>query len=254
MGHVIVSNEYYEYGLTHNLNTSEKALVYVLERNEKHVGNLSKVGSTKISADLRAKDYTDGEWKVFFTLEVPLILQFIVESSAHKILQDKDLWFDPAFVSGSAREVFCCDSKVAKDAVVQSWSEVKRKFAMEIGLPKWIFDLPREYKSMNDFVKAYEDREIALKKEVDLINASRNRTEKKLHEVEEKHKTKLESVYSNINARNLSITATKANIKKFEKMSACKLRSNKEKNDVMLNYKRMLGLLKDLILTLEKDF
>jgi len=97
-----------------------KSIVYVLARGNGSNAKQSKVGSTRVSPQHRAKNYTDGGWTVFYELEVAGPLRFHIERTAHEILSEEGYWIDPASVgdgSGSATETFACPPAEAQKAV-----------------------------------------------------------------------------------------------------------------------------------------
>lgn len=102
-----------------------KSIVYVLARGGGSNAKFSKVGSTRVSSQNRAKNYTDGEWSVFFELEVAGPLRFYIEHTAHEILSADGYWIDPAMVAGSggnAKEVFACSPAEAQKAVQSAFN------------------------------------------------------------------------------------------------------------------------------------
>ena len=97
-----------------------KSIVYVLARGGGSNAKQSKVGYTRGSSQNRAKNYTDGEWTVFFELEVAGPLGRYIERTAHEILSEEGYWIDPASVgdgSGTATETFSCPPAEAQNAV-----------------------------------------------------------------------------------------------------------------------------------------
>ena len=103
-----------------------KSIVYVLARGGGSNAKFSKVGSTRVSSQSRAKNYTDGEWSVFFELEVAGPLRFYIEHTAHEILSADGYWIDPAMVAGSggnAKEVFACPPAEAQKAVQSAFNK-----------------------------------------------------------------------------------------------------------------------------------
>lgn len=112
---------------------SPKAVVYVLHREDGSRNNLSKVGSTKISADGRAANYTDGGWTAYFTAEVPAHVRFAVERKAHSILSKKGLWLDPTITGGTANEIFTCTPNEAQNAIVDAIQMIKSELSDFIG-------------------------------------------------------------------------------------------------------------------------
>lgn len=104
---------------------SESSIIYALYRSSETRHNLTKVGSTKISADSRAANYTDGEWIKYFDFEVSSHVQFAVERTAHKILRNKGFWLDPRVTNGTAQEIFTCEPEEAKKAIIDAVEMVK---------------------------------------------------------------------------------------------------------------------------------
>lgn len=105
---------------------SSKAIVYVLHRQGGSSHKLAKVGSTKISAESRAANYTDGGWASFYTAEVSAHIRYAVEKEAHNILKQGGHWLDPAITGGTANEIFTCSPHEAKIAVERAIHIVKR--------------------------------------------------------------------------------------------------------------------------------
>jgi hypothetical protein len=102
-----------------------KSVVYVFARGGVSDAKQSKVGYTRGSSQNRAKNYTDGEWTVFFELEVAGPLGRYIERTAHEILSEEGYWIDPASVgdgSGSATEVFACPPAEAQKAVQSAFN------------------------------------------------------------------------------------------------------------------------------------
>lgn len=99
-----------------------KSIVYVLARGGGSKAILSKVGSTRVSSQNRAKNYTDGEWYVFFEMEVAGPLRFHIERTAHELLEP--YWISPETVGGggTAKEVFACSPTEAKKAVQSAFN------------------------------------------------------------------------------------------------------------------------------------
>ncbi len=112
---------------------SPKAVVYVLHRQDGSRHNLTKVGSTRISADSRAANYTDGGWTAYFTAEVSAHVRYAVEKTAHSILSEKGFWLDPTITGGTAQEIFTCTPQEAKDAIFSAIQIVKWELADFIG-------------------------------------------------------------------------------------------------------------------------
>jgi len=96
-----------------------EAFVYVLRRVDS-VQPVSKVGFTRKKAEGRAKDYTDGEWEVFFERRVPSLLGLAIERLAHQILTEDGHWLDPKLNNGVATEIFLCEATIAVQAVSQA--------------------------------------------------------------------------------------------------------------------------------------
>jgi len=113
---------------------SEKSIIYVLKRADHD--EISKVGSTKISAQSRAQNYTDGDWTVFFEITVPSVVQFIVERFAHDILKKNGYWLDPKITGGSATEVFFCEPEIAMSAVENAWIKTREETLVQLGVSK----------------------------------------------------------------------------------------------------------------------
>jgi hypothetical protein len=99
--------------------TFNEAFVYVLRRVDS-VQPVSKVGFTRKKAEGRAKDYTDGEWEVFFERRVPSLLGLAIERLAHQILTEDGHWLDPKLNNGVATEIFLCEAVIAVRAVSQA--------------------------------------------------------------------------------------------------------------------------------------
>jgi len=110
-----------------------KAVVYVLHRRDGSSHNLTKVGSTRISADSRAANYTDGGWVAYFTAEVSAHVRYAVEKKAHSILSERGFWLDPTILGGTAQEIFTCSPQDAKDAILAAMQIVKGELADFIG-------------------------------------------------------------------------------------------------------------------------
>lgn len=110
-----------------------KAVVYVLHRRDSSSHNLTKVGSTRISADSRAANYTDGGWAAYFAAEVSAHVRYAVEKKAHSILSEKGFWVDPTIFGGTAQEIFNCTPLDAKDAILAAMQIVKGELADFIG-------------------------------------------------------------------------------------------------------------------------
>jgi len=102
-----------------------KAIVYVLHRQGGQSHKLAKVGSTKISAESRASNYTDGGWTSYYTAEVSVHIRYAVEKAAHNILKQNGHWLDPSVTGGSAHEIFTCSPQDAKNAVERAIEAVK---------------------------------------------------------------------------------------------------------------------------------
>ena len=94
-----------------------RSIVYVLARGGGPNATFSKVGSTRVSSQNRAKKYTDGVWTVFFEMEVAGPLRFHIERTAHELLTERGYWIDPAMSGGTAKEVFACPPAEAQKAV-----------------------------------------------------------------------------------------------------------------------------------------
>ena len=60
------------------------SVVYVLKRENKP--SICKVGRSDSSAKTRARNYTDGDWKVYKEFEVPVFLAKPIEEKAHDLL------------------------------------------------------------------------------------------------------------------------------------------------------------------------
>ena len=112
---------------------NSNSIIYVLSRSSND--KISKIGSTKVSAESRANDYTDGEWSVYSQITVPSIFHFTVEKFSHEILKQKGYWLDPKISGGSANEIFLCEPITAMDAVEGSWSSVRQKTLNLLGVP-----------------------------------------------------------------------------------------------------------------------
>ena len=104
---------------------SPMSIIYALYRRDESRHNLTKVGSTKISADSRAVNYTDGEWLKYFECEVSSHIQFAVERTTHRILRNKGYWLDPRVTNGTAQEIFTCEPEEAKRAIIEALDMVK---------------------------------------------------------------------------------------------------------------------------------
>jgi cell division septum initiation protein DivIVA len=104
---------------------TSKAIIYVLHRQGGQSHKLAKVGSTKISAESRASNYTDGGWVSYYTAEVSVHIRYAVEKEAHNILKQNGHWLDPSVTGGSAQEIFTCSPQDAKNAVERAIEAVK---------------------------------------------------------------------------------------------------------------------------------
>lgn len=104
---------------------TSKAIVYVLHRQGGQSHKLAKVGSTKISVESRASNYTDGGWTSYYTAEVSVHIRYAVEKEAHNILKQNGHWLDPSVTGGSAQEIFTCSPQDAKNAVERAIEAVK---------------------------------------------------------------------------------------------------------------------------------
>ena len=177
-----------------NLTEIYKSIVYVLARGNGSNAKQSKVGSTRVSPQHRAKNYTDGGWTVFFELEVAGPLRFHIERTAHEILSEEGYWIDPASVgdgSGSATETFACPPAEAQKAVQSAFdttmmqmmtyidghpnlrliskpkndeasvsieTEIEKLFALEDPLQKKIRQQNAEIAYMKEVISNYESR------------------------------------------------------------------------------------------------
>lgn len=101
-----------------------ESTIYVLERKEKNNFHISKIGSTSVSVEGRASNYTDGEWSHYFSMKVPSALRYAIEKKAHEILIKDGLWLDPSISDSPSREIFVCDPALARDAVELSLFEI----------------------------------------------------------------------------------------------------------------------------------
>ena len=108
------------------------AYVYVLDRVDA-TSPISKLGSTTVSAESRAKDYYDGEWRVHSVKPVPALLRFPIERIAQEILIDEGLWLDPKLTGGSASEIFLCAPERAEQAVSESFELVSNRLLEKLG-------------------------------------------------------------------------------------------------------------------------
>lgn len=176
---------------------SGEAIIYVLGRADNE--NISKVGSTKISAESRASSYTDGDWTVHSTLSVPSILQFTVERFSHEVLKKLGHWLPPNASGGSAMEIFTCPPAVAKIALDQAWSVVRQTTLSKLGvdgeLIRQIDGMPAQDLVIQEIQKKHE---IELSKIKSVIDDKNREIIKKDKEITELWK-KLEEPFLNYN-------------------------------------------------------
>ena len=109
------------------------SIIYVLSRTDN--SSISKIGSTEVSAQSRAQNYTDGDWSVFSEIEVPSVVKFSVERFAQRILKSGGYWLDPKISGGTATEVFLCEAKIAMNAVQKAWVVVRQETLLQMGIP-----------------------------------------------------------------------------------------------------------------------
>ena len=100
------------------------SVVYVLKRIDKP--SISKVGRSDSSGKTRARNYTDGNWKIHKEFEVPAFLAKPIEEKAHSLLKAQGHWLNPDIMDGSAQEVFTCEPNVAELAVMEAIKIVAR--------------------------------------------------------------------------------------------------------------------------------
>lgn len=124
-----------------------KAVVYVLHRRDGSRLNLTKVGSTRISADSRAANYTDGGWTAYFTTEVSAHVRYAIEKEAHSILKEKGFWLDPTTTGGTAQEIFICSPQEAKDAIFLSIQTINKQISDYIN-----YDIAEELIKSNNII------------------------------------------------------------------------------------------------------
>lgn len=114
----------------HSQKNDGEGCVYVLQRKEHE--KVCKVGVSSLEAQARAKDYTDGDWEVFFELPMPAWLAKLVEKLTHTKL--KKFWFDPKITGGTANEVFMCSPELAKSKVIHARNEKAEQVMRQLGV------------------------------------------------------------------------------------------------------------------------
>jgi len=130
---------------------NSNSIVYVLAREDR--ADLVKVGSTRVSAQSRANNYTDGGWHVINELEVPTMLQFYVEHYAHDFLKKRGKWLPPAITSGTASEIFMCSSELAIEAVERAFNYIFDQAQRIL-----IMDIEKEASEHEEYIKAQQIR------------------------------------------------------------------------------------------------
>lgn len=125
---------------------------YILVRNNNP--NLVKVGYTSQSAELRALNYTDGEWKVHKKFMMPLWLARLTEQATHKRLEM--FWLDPKITGGTASEVFTCSFEVAEKAVEDAYQYQMDRVLTSLKLPKYVKDFVFQQNGLSDASKLGE--------------------------------------------------------------------------------------------------
>jgi hypothetical protein len=109
---------------------------YILVRqNSPH---LIKVGYTSVSAEARASDYTDGEWKVHKRYPMPIWMARQTEKAAHKRLEQ--YWLDPRVTGGTASEVFICPFEIAEQAIELAYKDQLEKVLTFLKVPRYVID------------------------------------------------------------------------------------------------------------------
>lgn len=141
---------------------AETSIIYVLTRQQDTSSILSKVGSSKVSAQSRAQNYTDGGWVVYHEILVPSVLQFLVEHFAHRILKDKGFWLDPKITNGSASEVFLCEPTIAKEAVDISWENIRISLAEQIGFPSEIVQSLLNENTVSQSIEEFKSKNASI--------------------------------------------------------------------------------------------
>lgn len=251
---------------------TDLSIIYVLTRKNDASSVLSKVGSSKISAQSRAQNYTDGDWVVYYEIKVPSVLQFSVEHFAHEILKGKGCWLDPKITGGSANEVFICDPVIARDAVNDSWNNIRISLAGQIGFSKseldqqteeiisqWVEKLSK-VEDEQKINKKENDKEVSkLKTEINRLLEIRNRYDSKIDRYERKQANDFSKYSEDIEKKVKIINSLKKSkeelqdfqefvqsefkkiakdVRRFEKFSGIQI-DQKPRKELMDNYTRM---------------
>lgn len=190
---------------------SAMSIIYVLSRADAIRHNLTKVGSTKISTDSRAANYTDGGWIKYFDIEVSSHIQFAVERTAHRILRDKGHWLDPRATDGTAQEIFTCGPEEGKQAIIDAVDKVK------FDLGRFIYpqtdQLFREIARLRDDKRRLEERlEAALSFRSEASSNALTKAHYQLAESRAESEKKIRSMQLRINELEFYIEGTGANL------------------------------------------
>ncbi len=149
------------------------AYVYVLDRVDATTP-ISKIGSTTVSAERRAKDYYDGDWKVHSSTIVPALLRFPIEKMAQKVLIDEGYWLDPKLTGGSASEIFLCEPERAEEAVSASFDLIASLLLEKLGkeeiLKGTLNDLDKAHTEIDDLKAVMLQRDRARLAQVEALS------------------------------------------------------------------------------------
>ena len=116
-----------------NLSSDESGvgLVYLLKRGENT--SVIKIGHTTKTAEIRASNYTDGEWLVHKNYSMPIWLAKMTERAAHAQLNQ--FWLDPKLTGGSASEIFTCSVEDGDVAIQVAYIEQLERALRLLGIP-----------------------------------------------------------------------------------------------------------------------
>lgn len=206
------------------------SIIYVLSRTDN--SSISKIGSTEVSAQSRAQNYTDGDWSVFFEIEVPSAVKFSVERFAQRILKSGGYWLDPKISGGTATEVFLCEAKIAMNAVQKAWVVVRQETLLQMGIP---VEVSRKFEEKSSeshiFIKSiseYAEESKVLEKKIKELEMYILKLNKALaaaysgHDYHGRHKSLLDE-------KDQVIEQFKEEITDLKKKNASELASNRAK-------------------------
>jgi|GEM_PF-6714082 len=182
----------------HNDNgqSDQSGYVYILFRTDNP--GVVKVGFTSVSAESRANNYTDGEWKVHKHFPMPVWLAKATERSSHKNL--KNFWLNPKVTGGTASEIFTCSLETAEIAVQSAFTEELTKLLKTLRVPdpfvKFILNEHGiiESSDISTLVRQFQDEENKLLESVCEIENSLSEQIKNLQDKLEDSEQKLENM------------------------------------------------------------